>query len=459
MQRQHQHLPTKRQKLSKTTGLTRAQQSESTPTHRAVRRSVLPGGLRVVTEYLPGVRSASVGLWVGVGSRDEKPSVAGAAHFLEHLLFKSTPTRTAAGTAQEIDAIGGELNAFTGKEETCYYAHVLDEHLATAIDIVGDVVLRGQCKSEDVDIERAVVLEEIAMRDDDPEDLLADLFMTAMYGDHPIGRPVIGSTESITGMSRQQIRSFHQRRYTPDKMVLSVAGNVAHADVLAAARATFGARFADKVAPAPIRFGAKVIGGRPGLEVSYRDTEQAHLLLGVRSPGRGSADRWALSVLNTVLGGGLSSRLFQEIRESRGLAYSVYSSVDSFADIGAFSVYAGCSPDHLSEVVTVISQILTQVAADGITDEELARAKGALRGGMVLGLEDSQSRMHRNGRGEINHGRQLTVEQTLRKIDRVSAADTRRIAAELLVRPFGAAVVGPYRSRRQLPKSLTALVS
>lgn len=296
------------------------------------------------------------------------------------------------------------------------------------------------------------------MRDDDPEDLLADLFMTAMYGDHPIGRPVIGSTESITGMSREQIRSFHQRRYTPDKMVLSVAGNVTHSDVLAAVRATFAGHLSETAPPAPIRVGSKVIGGRPSLELSYRDTEQAHLLLGVRSPGRGSADRWALTVLNTALGGGLSSRLFQEIRESRGLAYSVYSSVDTFADIGAFSVYAGCSPDRLEEVVEVIDQILTQVAADGITDEELARAKGSLRGGMVLGLEDSQSRMHRNGRGEINHGRQMTVDQTLRKIDRVTAADTSRVARELLARPFGAAVVGPYRSRRQLPKTLTALV-
>jgi predicted Zn-dependent peptidase len=430
----------------------------SSVTHRAVRRSVLPGGLRVVTEYLPGVRSASVGLWVAVGSRDEKPSVAGAAHFLEHLLFKSTPTRSAAGTAEQIDAIGGELNAFTGKEQTCYYAHVLDEHMATAVDIVADVVLRGECRTEDVGIERAVVLEEIAMRDDDPEDLLADLFMTAMYGSHPLGRPVIGSSESITSMTRAQVRSFHQRRYTPDKMVLSVAGNIDHAEVLAVARKTFAGHLDKAVKPAPIRLGAKAIGGRPTLEVSYRDTEQAHLLLGVRAPGRGSGDRWALSVLNTALGGGLSSRLFQEIRESRGLAYSVYSSVDSFADVGAFSVYAGCSPDHLAEVTSVVTGILTEVADHGITTEELARAKGSLRGAMVLGLEDSQSRMHRNGRGEINYGKRMTVDEALRKINRVSAADTARVARELLGHPFGAAVVGPYRSHRQLPKSLTSLV-
>ncbi|WP_223249460.1 M16 family metallopeptidase [Williamsia muralis] len=432
--------------------------SASTASHRAVRRSVLPGGLRVVTEHIPGVRSASVGLWVAVGSRDEKPSVAGAAHFLEHLLFKSTPTRTAASTAQQIDAIGGELNAFTGKEHTCYYAHVLDEHLATAIDIVGDVVLRGRCRAEDVEVERTVVLEEISMRDDDPEDLLADLFMTAMYGDHPIGRPVIGSAESITDMTRTQIKSFHGRRYTPDKMVLSVAGNVSHADVLAAVRSTFAGHLDGGAAPAPIRVGSKTIGGLPSLELSYRDTEQVHILLGVRAPGRGNPDRWALSVLNTALGGGLSSRLFQEIRESRGLAYSVYSSVDSFADIGAFSVYAGCSPDHLAEVVTVTGEILSQVAREGITEEELVRAKGSLIGGMVLGLEDSQSRMHRNGRGEINYGKQLSVEQTLRKIERVTVSDTSRVAGELLSRPMGAAVVGPYRSRRQLPKSLTGLI-
>src|SRR5580692_11654897 len=208
----------------------------------AFRRTTLPGGLRVVTEHIPGVRSASVGVWVGVGSRDEGPSVAGAAHFLEHLLFKATPTRTAVQIAQAVDAVGGELNAFTAKEQTCYYAHVLDTDLELAVDLVADVVLNGRCAAEDVELERDVVLEEIAMRDDDPEDALGDLFLSALFGDHPVGRPVIGSAESVSAMTRSQLHSFHVRRYTPERMVVAVAGNVEHEQVVALAREHFGAR-------------------------------------------------------------------------------------------------------------------------------------------------------------------------------------------------------------------------
>ena len=221
-----------------------------------MRRSTLPGGLRVVTEYLPAVRSASVGVWVGVGSRDEGATVAGAAHFLEHLLFKSTPTRTAVDIAQSMDAVGGELNAFTSKEHTCYYAHVLDSDLALAVDLVADVVLNGRCAVDDVELERQVVLEEIAMRDDDPEDALADMFMTALFGDHPVGRPVIGSAESVSGMSRTQLHSFHQRRYTPERMVVAVAGNVDHDDVVALVREHFASRLIRGRRPVAPRKGA-----------------------------------------------------------------------------------------------------------------------------------------------------------------------------------------------------------
>jgi hypothetical protein len=204
-----------------------------TAEHKAVRRTVLPGGLRVVTEYLPAVRSVSVGVWVGVGSRDEGASVAGAAHFLEHLLFKATPTRTAVDIAQAMDAVGGELNAFTAKEHTCYYAHVLDSDLELAVELVADVVLNGRCAAEDVDIERDVVLEEIAMRDDDPEDALGDVFLGALFGGHPLGRPVIGTPQSVSAMTRNQLHSFHVRRYTPERMVVAVAGNVDHGEVVA----------------------------------------------------------------------------------------------------------------------------------------------------------------------------------------------------------------------------------
>ncbi|MFG1781089.1 M16 family metallopeptidase [Rhodococcus oryzae] len=423
-----------------------------------VRRTVLPGGLRVVTEHMPGVRSASVGVWVGVGSRDEQPSVAGAAHFLEHLLFKSTPTRSALEIAQVVDGIGGELNAFTSREHTCFYAHVLDDDLPLAIDLVSDVVLRGRCRSDDVDVERQVVLEEISMRDDDPEDLLGDDFLTALFGDHPVGRPVIGSVESIESMSRTQLHSFHVRRYTPPRMVVAVAGNVDHDETVALVRRSFKGHLTRGPKPAERREGRLRLRTVPELTLRGRDSEQAHLCMGVRAFGRHEGHRWALSVLNTAVGGGLSSRLFQEIRESRGLAYSVYSSIDTFADSGAFSVYAGCQPENLGEVTTVIREVLANVAANGITDDECARAKGSIRGGLVLGLEDSGSRMHRIGRSELNYGNHRSITETLARIDEVTTEEVREVAAMLLSRPFGASVVGPYKRKRDLPAAVRGIV-
>jgi predicted Zn-dependent peptidase len=423
----------------------------------AVRRTVVPGGLRVVTERVPAVRSASVGLWVNVGSRDEGPTVAGAAHFLEHLLFKATPTRTSVGIAQAVDAVGGELNAFTSKEHTCYYAHVLDDDLEMAVDLVADVVLNGVCAPDDVELERDVVLEEIAMRDDDPEDTLGDVFLSAMFGDHPIGRPVIGSVDSVSSMTRNQLHSFHVRRYVPDRMVLAVAGNVDHDHVVTLARECFGGRLVKGAKPRPPRTGAGRMAGSPGLTLVSRDCEQTHMTLGVRVPGRHWQDRWALSVLNTALGGGLSSRLFQQIRETRGLAYSVYSAVDTFADSGAFSVYAGCLPERFDEVVRLTAEVLKEVARDGITEAECRIAKGSLRGGLLLGLEDSASRMNRLGRTELNYGRYRTLTSTLRHIEQVRVEDVNAVAAKVLSGRFGAAVLGPHRSRRELPRRLRAL--
>lgn len=419
-----------------------------------VRRTVLPGGLRVVTERVPHVRSASVGVWVGVGSRDEGRSVAGAAHFLEHLLFKSTPTRSAVDIARAVDAVGGELNAFTAKEHTCYYAHVLDTDLELGLDLVADVVLRGRCAIEDVEVERDVVLEEIAMRDDDPEDTLGDEFLSAMFGEHPVGRPVIGSVDSVSAMSRGQLQSFHQRRYTPERMVVAVAGNVDHDEVVALTRAHFGPRLAAGRDPVAPRGGRGRIPGKPGLRMIHRDSEQSHLLLGVRTPGRHWEHRWALAVLNTALGGGLSSRLFQQIRESRGLAYSVYSTVDSFADGGALSVYAGCLPERFAEVAALTTEVLAEVAGNGITAEECRIAQGSLRGALVLGLEDSASRMNRIGRNELNYGEPRALSESLAQIEAVTLEQVNAVAAKLLSRPYGAAVLGPHRGTRSLPKPL-----
>jgi predicted Zn-dependent peptidase len=420
----------------------------------AVRRTVLPGGLRVVTEYVPSVHSASVGVWVDVGSRDEGASVAGAAHFLEHLLFKSTPTRSAVDIAQAVDAVGGELNAFTAREHTCYYAHVLDTDLELAVDLVADVVLRGRCAAHDVEIERAVVLEEIAMRDDDPEDTLGDVFLSAMFGAHPVGRPVIGSAESIASMTRTQLHSFHMRRYTPERMVVAVAGNVDHHEVVSLVREHFGPRLVRGRKPVAPRKGTGRVTGRPTLEIVNKDAEQTHLSLGVRTPGRHWEHRWALSVLNTALGGGLSSRLFQQIRETRGLAYSVYSTVDTFSDSGALSIYAACLPERFAEVVRVTVDVLEDVARDGITETEYRIAKGSMRGGLVLGLEDSGSRMNRIGRSELNYGAHRTIADTLSRIEAVTLDEVNTVARKLLTRQYGGAVLGPQTSKRMLPQPL-----
>lgn len=426
----------------------------------ALRRSVLPGGLRVVTEELPGSRSASVGLWVGVGSRDESPALAGAAHFLEHLLFKGTSTRSAADIAEAADLVGGELNAFTAKEHTCYYAHMLDADLALAVDLVSDVVLRAVCAPEHHELERGVVLDELAMRDDDPEDLLHDEFSSVMLGEHPLGRSVLGSEESVTGMSRSRLYGFYRRRYTVPRMVLAVAGNVSHGAVLRLARKAFGALLAGSGTPVEPRGGVlRPSRSRRRLGLQTSDTEQAHVVLGVPAISRHDERRFALGVLNAALGGGMSSRLFQEIRERRGLAYSVYSSVATYADTGHLSVYTGCHPDRLAEVISVLRTVLADIAGSGLTGPEIARGKGQLRGGLVLGLEDTGSRMVRIGKNELNYGAHLTVDAQLERIQAVTAEEIAALAADLLRRPLSAAVVGPYAHPDDLPAELHEVIA
>jgi predicted Zn-dependent peptidase len=420
----------------------------------AVHRTVLPGGLRVVTERVPGVRSASVGVWVGTGSRDESHDVVGAAHYLEHLLFKGTRRRSAAQIAEEIDTVGGELNAFTTKEHTCYYAHVLDVDLPLAVDLVCDVVFDALLAERDVETERSVVLEEIAMRDEDPEDLLHDAFCSALLGDHPLGRSVLGTEESIGSISQSQIFGFYQRQYVLPKMVLAAAGNIEHDRVLDLVRTALRDRLAGEGVPEPPRRGNARISGSQRLVLHTDDTEQAHVMLGLRALDRHDERRFALGVLNAALGGGMSSRLFQEIRERRGLAYSVYSSVAHYADAGSLSVYAGCAPERLGNVVGVVHAVLGEVAGAGLSAAEVARAKGQLRGGLVLGLEDTSSRMSRIGKGELNFGDHLTVAQTLTRIESVTEDEVVTLARELLARPVAATVVGPYDHSDELPAEL-----
>ena len=408
------------------------------------RRTTLPGGLRVVTEAVPGVRSAAFGVWVGVGSRDEHHEEAGASHFLEHLLFKGTSRRTALEIAAAMDAVGGELNAFTAKEYTCYYARVLDADLPLAVDVVSDIVTAATCTVEDVESERGVILEEISMHDDDPGDVVHDAFAEALYGDHPLGRPVIGSVDTIEALTHQAITGYYHGRYTQPEMVVSVAGNVDHDEVLRLVEQAFGE--APPASPVPLRPHEPPAMGR-GAVVEDRPTEQAHLVLGTHGVARDDERRFALSVLNNALGGGMSSRLFQEVRENRGLAYSVYSYASHHHDTGMFGVYAGCAPSKVDEVLAVCRAELDAVADKGVTDDEIARAKGALRGSLVLGLEDTGSQMTRIGKGELVHGDVLPVDELLARIDGVTPDDVRDVAADVLRRPLSLGIIGPFPDR------------
>jgi predicted Zn-dependent peptidase len=440
-----------------TTGTAAPESGAAVP---AVSRTDLPGGIRVLTERVQGVRSVALGIWIAIGSRDENPDQAGAAHYLEHLLFKGTGRRTATGIAEEMDAVGGELNAFTAKEHTCYYAHVLDEDMPMALDVLADVVTNAELAHTDVELERGVVLEEIAMRDDDPEDLLGELFDETLFDEHPLGLPIVGSEESIRGMSRDTLFDFWRGEYTTPRMVVTAAGNLDHAhvaDLAAKALEDAASRFPAGAPVAPRSGTPGLLRPRRALALRSDDSEQGHLMLGVPGLNRHDPRRAVLSVLNSALGGGLSSRLFQEVRERRGLAYQVYSSHSSYADAGAFSVYAGCAPERLGEVVGVVRDVLAGVAADGLTEAEVVRAKGSMRGGLVLGLEDTASRMNRLGRSELDHGRQRSIAESLERIEAVTPEQVSALATELLDVPLTAAVVGPYDDESELPGALQDL--
>ncbi len=408
-----------------------------------MRRSVLPGGLRVVSEQVPGARSAALGIWVGVGSRDERPSHHGASHFLEHLLFKGTERRSAFEITEGMDAVGGEMNAFTDKEFTCYYARVLDEDLPLAVDVVSDMVLSSVLTAEDVELERGVILEEIAMHDDDPSDAVHDQFASALFGSSPLGRPVIGTVDSIEGLSRRSIAGFYERRYALPQMVVAAAGGVDHGRLLRLVRKAFGDRLTGDAVPAGLRPADRAVPSYAGVSHVERSTEQTNLVLGTTGLSRADPRRFALSVLSGALGGGMSSRLFQSVREDRGLAYSVYSYSSGHADAGQFAIYAGCAASKVGEVLSLVRAELDDVVAHGLRDDEVRRSKGSLRGQLVLGLEDTGSRMTRIGKAELVHGDVLSPQQVLDAIDAVTPDDVRAVAQDVLARPLSLAVIGP----------------
>lgn len=411
-----------------------------------VKRTVLPGGLRIVTESMPSVRSAAIGVWVNVGSRDELASQTGSAHYLEHLLFKGTATRSALDISSAIDAVGGEMNAFTSKEVTCFYTRVLDTSVPLAIDVLIDMITSATIAAADVDQERSVVLEEIAMRDDDPADLVHEHFAREMFGDAPLGRSILGTVANIEGLSRRSIHGFYRRYYTPDRLVVAVAGNVEHGAVVrllrkALARGGMAAQGAARPHVAPR---GRVRVARDGGYAKFdKVTEQANLVIGVPGLDRSDERRYQLAVLNAALGGGMSSRLFQEVREKRGLVYSVYSFTQQFADAGLVGVYAGCQPKRLASVQEVCDTVLADVAQHGITADELDRAKGQVCGNTVLGLEDTSSRMSRIARSELTTGWIPSVSQVLDEVQAVTLEQVHALAHHLWSQEAHTVVVGP----------------
>jgi len=405
-------------------------------------RTDLESGIRVLTERMPGVRSVAFGAWVGVGSRDEPNEIAGVTHWLEHLLFKGTATRNAREIAVVFDRVGGELNAFTAKEYTCFYSRTLDDDAAMAVDVISDMLQNSLIREEDVLAERTVVLEEIGMHEDQPDDIVHDVFLETLWGAHPLGRRVLGTTETITAMTRDQIDAYYRLHYRPGNLVIAAAGSLEHQQVVDTIEKAFR-----EAPPSPQRHGRtgeQAPAMRSGFTAVPRPTEQAHIVYGTGAMSRSDPRRWAFGVLNVVIGAGMSSRLFQEVREKRGWVYSIYSMHSSFADSGTFEIYAGTTPSRARDVLSLVRDEIDSVVADNITEEEIERGKGHLKGSLVLGLEDTSGRMSRLGKGELVHGEILTPDEIVERIDAVTPEEIHALAREFLGgQPWALAVIAP----------------
>lgn len=424
-----------------------------------VRRSVLPSGVRILSESVPGARSATIGYWVAVGSRDEHPETYGSTHFLEHLLFKGTATRSALDIAVAFDAVGGEHNAMTGKEYTCYYAKVQDRDLPMAVSVLADMFTSSLLDRDEFENERGVILEELAMADDDPSDVASERFFEAVLGEHPLGRPIGGNPATITAVSRDAVWSHYRGNYRPQDLVITVAGAVDHDELVrGVTEALQRAQWALDVAaePVPRRDGTVGLIERGSeLVIVDRPIEQANLIAGVAGLAAADMRRPALTVLNSILGGGMSSRLFQEIRERRGLAYSVYSFAPSYSDAGLFGIYAGCSPAKAPQVAELMLGEFARLGRDGVSADELARAVGQLSGASALALEDSDTRMTRLGRSELTLGEFVDLDESLRRFSSVTVDDVRDLGAELASRPLSIAAVGTVAATALQPLAAT----
>jgi len=414
-----------------------------------IRTEALSSGLSLVTERMDDARSVCIGFWVGTGARDEEPSQAGASHFLEHLLFKGTAERSPSDIAEVVDEVGGDFNAFTTKEYTSFYIRLLAEHLPLGLDVLSDIMWQPALRAADLEAERQVILDEILMHADEPADEAAEQSSALLFPDHPLGREVLGTQESVSSMSRERIRDFFSVHYRPGNMVVAVAGDLRHEEVADGVEERFSGP-AGGVTPERRPPDDKV----EPLRVTRKTTEQAHVVLASRSVNRFDRRRYALAALNHALGGGVSSRLFQEIRERRGLAYSVWSERVAYHDAGSVSVGMGTAPEHVAEVLDIVSSQLASLGAEGITERELAVAKGNLRAETLLACEDSGARMSRIGAGLLLHGEVLTVDEVLARVDALTLEEVHATASELVAAPRTLSVVGPFEESDFDPRQL-----
>jgi predicted Zn-dependent peptidase len=401
--------------------------------------TTLPNGLRIISQDMPSVRSGAIGMWVDTGSRDERSPEAGASHFLEHLLFKGSDAMNAQYISEAFDAVGARHNAFTSKEYTCYWAKVRDADLPLAAEILAEMLQRPAFRQEEIDSERHVVLEEINMNEDDPTDVAHELFVRALWDGHPLAPPILGTRESITGMARDTIVGYWARRYAPESVVVAAAGRIDHVDLVSMFTEHMG-EWSGAVSPRD----TAVPTTEPQVSIRTKDTEQSHLVLGTPALSRADERRWALTVSDHVLGGGMSSRLFREIREQRGLAYAVHSFRMPFHDAGAAAVYVGTTPSQTAEVLKLVRGEFDKLMADGLRDEELDRAKGNVKGSLALAMEDSSSRMNRLGRNELTGIEHLSVDEIVERIEAVTNDDVIEVARAVYGGPYVLGGVGPF---------------
>jgi predicted Zn-dependent peptidase len=412
-------------------------------------REVLDNGLRLVTERIDHVRSATVGVWLTSGSRHESVEEGGIAHFIEHMLFKGTSSRSAEDIAQAIDSLGGHLDAFTAKEYASYYIKVLDEHLGLAWDILEDLVLAPAFRPDDIEREKKVILEEIKMVEDTPDDLVHELFTQSLWEGHPLGRPILGTPETVSAFDRDALFRYWRNTYTAPNLVISAVGNIDHSRVRELVARRFGALPA---ATAPSDGAAPAV--LPQVLVRNKELEQSHVCLGTSSYPQHHDDRYSSYVLNTVLGGSMSSRLFQNVREKRGLAYAVFSSLAAYRDAGTMTIYAGCANEAVSELIDVVVDEVRGMKK-GLSDEELRRAKDHLKGSLMLSLESTSSRMSNLARQEIYFDRQFSLDETLEGIEAVTMDDVQRVAKELFKNgSLGATVLGSVNGLKLTDKEL-----